>query len=158
MAKRKTREVDPQSQEIAEELEVPHLKKELKRLKSLPKDFRDIEVMSDSWQAFGRIMGPKKKAEMLKWSKGGVLCLAPLNGLERKVLSVFGEVVGWNLSPCDLSDVLAEAVECNISFIYASEWPKHVIVGMNWLASHYGWNFRFKGQLMGGTGLPLGIG
>ena len=145
-------------QAIVEELEVARIKKQIKRLKQLPKDFRDMEVMSKDWTDFAEIMGPEKKNEMLLWAKGGVLCLAPTNELERKVLTVYGELHEFHVGhPDDLEDALAEALELNASFIYASEWPKHVVTGMNWLASHYSWNYRFKGQLMGGKGHPLGI-
>lgn len=154
MAKTKTKQ--QQTEEIAEELQIEHLRKQLRRLKKLPTDFRDMEVMGNDWQSFAEIMGREKKAEMLEWSKGGVLCLAPLNDMERKVLSVFGEL--HELPSALFFDAnLRLAQEYGVSFIYASEWPKHVISGMNWLASHFGWNFRFKGQLMSGRGMPLGI-
>lgn len=145
-----------QSQEIVEELQVAHLRKQLARLKKLPRDFRDMEVMSNDWRAFVEIMGPEKKAEMLKWAKGGVLCLAPPNELERKVLNVFGELHEVD-GVCSLEVALSITRRGDISFIYASEWPKQVITATNWLATHYEWNFRFKGQLLGGDGLPLGI-
>ncbi len=145
-------------QAIVEELEVARIKKQIKRLKQLPKDFRDMEVMGKDWRDFAEIMGPEKKNEMLLWAKGGVLCLAPTNELERKVLTVYGELQKFQrVGVFAFEDVLAEALELNVSFIYASEWPKQVITGLNWLASHYSWNYRFKGQLLGGKGYPLGI-
>ncbi len=145
-------------QAIVEELEVARIKKQIKRLKQLPKDFRDMEVMGKDWRDFAEIMGPEKKNEMLLWAKGGVLCLAPTNELERKVLRVFGELHEFDcLPPHPLETVLMEMKEHNLSFVYASEWPKQVITGLNWLASHYSWNYRFKGQLLGGKGYPLGI-
>lgn len=157
MAKSKVQQ--EQAEELVEELQVELLRKQLKTIKKLPSDFRDMEVMSDDWQSFAEIMGPEKKAEMLKWAKGGVLCLAPLNDLERRVLSGFGTLalIDEMNTPFSFEAVLLVVQKYNVSFIYASEWPKHVIAGMNWLASHYGWNFRFKGQLMSGRGMPLGI-
>ncbi len=154
MAKSKAQQ--EQTEVLAEELQVAHLRKQLAILKRLPKNFRDIEIGSSGWQSFAEIMGPEKKAEMLEWAKGGVLCLAPLNELERKVLTVFGEISRLPL-PTTLEFILSMARGRDVSFIYASEWPKHVIVAMNWLASQYEWNFRFKGQLMSGRGMPLGI-
>ncbi len=151
----KSKTPTPAEAQIIEELEVARLRKQIARLKKLPKNFRDMEVMSNNWQDFAEIMGPKKKNEMLHWAKGGVLCLAPLNNLERKVLTVYGELHEQGV--LDLEAILAEALELNVSFVYVSEWPKPVIVSMNWLANHYSWNFRFKGQLMGGSGNPLGI-
>lgn len=152
----KTKKQKKDTEEISEELQAAHLREQIKTLKKLPKNFRDLEVMSSGWQSFAEIMGPEKKAEMLQWAKGGVLCLVPPNELERKVLSVFGTVSFFALEPL-LEDMLQRTVECNVSFIYASEWKKVAIAGLNWLASHYEWNFRFKGQLMNGRGMPLGI-
>lgn len=156
----KSRGPTPAEQGLIEELEVAKLKKQLARLKKLPKDFRDMEVMDKDWRDFAEIMGPKKKAEMLEWAKGGVLCVTPINELERKVLQGFGELHEYAYTypkVMQLEDLLPEALELNVSFIYVSAWPRVVISGLNWLASDYGWNFRFKGQLLGGTGNPLGI-
>lgn len=159
MVKRKkaAKELSVESQEVLEELEVAHLRKQLKQLKRLPKDFRDIEVMSDDWRSFASIMGTEKKKEMTEWSKGGVLCLIPPNALEKKVLTVYGKVEVLP-SVCSLENILYSVEQFNYSFVYASEWPKHAIAGLNWLASHYEWNFRFRGQLISGRGLPLGVG
>ncbi len=150
------RQLTPAEQEIAEELEVAQLRKDLVRLKKLPKDFRDMAVMSDDWQNFARIMGREKKAEMLEWAKGGVLCLASINELERKVLTVYGEVIRC-LEQISLEVIILRGHSKGYSFVYASEWPKNVITALNWLASHYGWNFRFLGQLKGQGGHALGI-
>lgn len=160
------RQPTPDEQDIIDELEVTRLQKQLAILKKLPKDFRDMEVMSSGWQSFAEIMGPEKKTEMLEWAKGGVLCLAPINDLERKVLAGHGKVLEYKvlysakdilLEPAFLEDILATAKSCKVSFIYALEWPKHVITSLNWLASHFGWNFRFLGQLKGEGGHALGL-
>ncbi len=154
----KKKQLTSAEQQIVDELETAQLRKQLALLKRVPKDFRDMEVQCEDWRGFAEVMGPEKKTEMLKWAKGGVLCLAPINDLERKVLTVYGELHEFQrVGVFALEDVLAEVLELNASFIYASEWPKHVITSMNWLASHYGWGFRFKGQLLGEKGHPLGI-
>ncbi len=155
---KKKKQLSPAEQTIVEELEVKRLRKQIALLKRMPKNFRDMPVQGEDWRGFAEIMGPEKKDEMLKWAKGGVLCLIPLNDLERKVLSVYGELHEFQrVGAFAFEDVLAEALELNASFIYASEWPKHVVAGMDWLASYYEWNFRFKGQLLGEKGHPLGI-
>lgn len=151
------RELTPQEQQIQEELEIIELKQQIKRLKKLPKDFRDIEVMSKDWQDLEEIMGPKKKAEMRAWAKGGVLCVVPINNIERRVLQGFGELYQIDPPIPPLVNILLQVSNQNLSFVYASSWPRVAISGLNWLASDYGWNFRFKGQLLGGGGHPLGI-
>lgn len=145
------------TQELIEELEVAELKKQIARLKKLPKNFRDMEVMSKDWRDFAGIMGPEKKAEMLEWAKGGVLCVAPINEMERKVLQGFGELTILCAPIPPLANILLQMKSQGLSFVYASSWPRVAISGLNWLASDYGWNFRFKGQLLGGSGNPLGI-
>lgn len=152
----KQREPTPAEQEMIEELEVARLRKQLATLKKLPDDFRDMAVMSSGWQSFAEIMGPEKKTEMLKWAKGGVLCLAPINDLERRVLAGHGELHEYN-DLLRLEYIIRDAYGYEASFIYASDWPKHVIVSLNWLASHFGWNFRFLGQLRGEGGHALGL-
>jgi len=146
----------PSEQELVEELEVARLRKQIKRLKTLPKNFRDMQVMGKDWRDFAEIMGPEKKAEMLVWAKGGVLCVSLINELERKVLQGFGKLYEHN-DEVTFESILRIAETRCVSFVYASSWPRAVITGLNWLASDYGWNFRFKGQLLGGTGKPLGI-
>lgn len=144
-------------QELIEEMEVAKLKQQIKRLKKLPKDFRDMQVMGKDWRDFAEIMGPVKKAEMLEWAKGGVLCVVSINSMERKVLQGFGEVHVIEQSAPPLVNILLEMTTRDLSFVYASSWPRVAISGLNWLASDYGWNFRFMGQLLGGNGNPLGI-
>ncbi len=157
----KKRQLSPAEQDLVDELEVGRLWKQIALLKRIPKDFRDMEVQGEDWRGFAEVMGSEKKVEMLKWAKGGVLCLEPINDLERKVLTVYGEIHELrelrNRPDFVLEDVLQAMRINNYSFVYASDWPKHVIVGMNWLAQHQGWKFRFKGQLLGDRGYPLGI-
>ncbi len=153
----KPRELPPAEQELVEELEVAKLRKQIKRLKKLPKDFRDMQVMSKDWRDFAEIMGPAKKAEMLEWAKGGVLCMVTINSMERKVLQGFGEIRTIEQTAPSLVNILLEMTARELSFVYASSWPRVAISGLNWLASDYGWNFRFMGQLLGGNGNPLGI-
>ncbi len=142
--------------QVIGELQVEHLQKQLRRLKRLPKDFRDMEYLGRDWRDFAEIMGKKKEAEMLKWAKGGVLCLVPPNELEKGILDIYGEVKELE-EELVFECLLVAAHTSEVSFVYASEWSRQAIAGMNWLASHYGWNFRFKGQLLSERGVPLGV-
>ncbi|KKN38489.1 hypothetical protein LCGC14_0752930 [marine sediment metagenome] len=153
----KPRKATSAEQELIEELEVAKLRKQIGRLKKLPKDFRDMEVMNKDWRDFAEIMGSEKKAEMLEWAKGGVLCVVSINSMERRVLQGFGEVHVIDPPTPPLANILLQMTTQDLSFVYASSWPRVAISGLNWLASDYGWNFRFMGQLLGGNGNPLGI-
>lgn len=131
------------------------LRKKIALLKRAPKDFRDMTPFSPDWRKLTKEMGSEVEAEMTTWARGGVLTLAPINGIEQEVLN---NVVGEH-EVHDMATLcyLIRSVPSDVSFIYAPQFEDVTIKGLNQLCSRFKMHFRFKGQLLDGKGYPLGV-
>lgn len=160
--KKKTKGSTPGApeQEAFDALAVRELRAKISLLKRVPKDFRDIVPYSPDWRALAKVMGPEAEAEMTTWARGGVLTLAPINAMEKEVLNnvVDGCVEIETMEDLSgLLDDLGSVLLAHISFIYAPQFSSQAIKGLNWLCSHFGETYRFRGQLLGSDGKALGV-
>jgi len=141
------------------ENDVDELRKKIKLLRRLPKDFRDITVGSQDWLDFAKAMGPEKENEMHKWANGGVLSLAPLSHMEEVFFKDYEwvKVVEWDDDWDSFFKTVSDAEADGASFVYAPQLPRGAVNGLNALASHCGLNLRFRAVLVDERGRRLGI-
>lgn len=184
MAKRKKKPSKKAQTEIAEAVSEQQqrlkLQRQIKTLKRLPEDFRDITLGTD-WEAFAKITGRRK--EMDDWDHGPIMYLAPLNDHERmimgspnKLMAIKTEVSTWSdgcsskvmfATPTTASatfnsktwhNILSWAEKNLVSWIYLPDEETKVIEALNVLFSRLGLNVRAKGRLMSEfSGQPVGV-
>ena len=145
--------------EAVEQQTVRSLKRQIKLLKRLPNDFRDISPGSSDWEAFAEATGRRK--EMEKWAAGPVLCLKEPNAAEKMVL-VNVNVIGDRFTNTSLafSDwcVINIAVDNGYSWIYLPDEEPQVIAALNVILSRFEYNCRVRGQILSErTGKPIGL-
>lgn len=147
------------AEEAMEQQERQALLRQIRLLKRLPKDFRDLDPGSPDWEAFANVTGRRK--EMEAWSGGPILCLAPLNKAEALVFrgekvidgTTYGEV--WEKN---FFRFLGYTEALEVSWLYLPDEETPVITALNLLLSRFGAGFRVKGQLLSErTGHPIGV-
>ena len=142
--------------EVIEAEQLRRLRSDIKFLRRMPKDFRDITTGLVDWERFAAVTN--RQEEMTKWSRGLVLCLEEPNDLEKRVLGkirIFSQKI---VLPRDwlLLFRIAEA-DC-VSYIYLPNEEGEFIQALNIVLSRMGANFRIKGQLLSAhSGKPLGV-
>jgi len=148
------------------------LQRQIRTLKRLPKDFRDITLGTD-WEAFATITGRRK--EMDDWDHGPILIVGILNQSEESILGSPNRLVGlkeltklnqteletesvFKLTSENWFNVIQLAVEAGCSWIYIPDESSVVVDAFNVLFSRFGFNIRAKGQLISEhTGKPVGV-
>lgn len=136
------------------------LQRQIRTMKRLPKDFRDITLGTD-WEAFASITGRRK--EMDAWYHGPVLFLAPLNESEKMILGSPNELrraegYGTELAPWNWLELVKHAERTKCSWIYLPDEESVVIDALNVLFSRFSFNIRAKGQLISEhSGKPVGV-
>ena len=151
--------------DIAADIYEQKLRREIQRIKALNrkyKSFHDMEIGGKDWEDYAKIMGAEKQSEMLKWAKGGVLCLAPLSRMEKVFWHTYAQIevrekCEWDWSWESFSAMVTTMDTRHFSFIYAPNIPRSVIIALNWLLSESGLHIRFRAQLLNENGKPLGM-
>lgn len=145
------------AEEVAEQQEVRKLRRQIKLLKRLPEDFRDIDPGSPDWEAFAEATGRRK--EMEAWSNGPIYCFAEPNKLEQLV---FGQQEIRQLAisqwPWNGLAVLTHIEHNKGSWFYLPDEEPKVVSALNILLSRLEYKFRARGRLLSErTGHPLGV-
>lgn len=159
--KARTKVQREEEKSIAEVASKQQLKRDILLLKRLPRDFRDIDPGSKSWEAFGRITG--RCEEMDAWERGTVLCLVQPSEAETRVLgpALYVYPVPTKLDQGNWLPIIEAGNNkhmLNCSWIYLPEEEHKVIVALNILLSRFEYNIRAKGQILSErTGHPIGI-
>lgn len=148
------------------------LEKQIKQLKMLPDDFRDIEIGSRMWQLY-RTEFPKQRAIMETWQTGGILCYESLEPKEFEILN-FGREANDRVVRIDplkmlneidhtvwlpkdiarpswtfLTCLLYQAASANCSWIYFKSFTAGEVDALNMLLSRTHAPVRAKMRLEG---------
>ena len=140
---------EQQQEEIGDAVVIGQLQRDIKILRKLPDDFRNLSPGSREWQEYERITGHTES--MQNWLRGPVLILQPISKMEAKI---------WATSPprkyflheqkianvIDLFCVITEAEESECSFVFLPEVTRKVIDAVNALCREYGCNVRAEGK------------
>lgn len=145
--------------QVADGESVRALKRKIKLLKRLPKDFRDLDPGSRDWEAFADITDRRK--EMEDWANGPTLCLKEPNTAEKMIL----ENIVWHINLDDILDmntnwytVIEHACILKCSWIYLPDETFDVVAALNVILSRFGYNCRVRGQIKSErSGKPIGV-
>lgn len=163
--------------------EIANLKRQIAVLRSMPKNFRDLDVASRQMQDWlATVTDPESKQMMLDWIHGPILYLHPLTKIERTVLGPDRLVRSYccpldfddfdvsthfdaRLHKCSFNEIVDLIDEARlsqfegrpISFIYIKNLTDVVFRGLNALASYSGMSFRFKLELVDKNGFTPGL-
>lgn len=170
-------------QKLKRAKQIAALNRQIAVLKSMPKDYRDLDVNSRKMQDWlNTVTNPKSKQLMLDWIHGPILYLHPLTKIERQVLGA-GRLVRSHfvcldfddfdvsthfdarLHKCSFEEIVCLINEArlsqyegqSISFVYIKNLTDVVFRGLNALASYSGMPFRFKLELVDKNGVTPGL-
>lgn len=147
-----------------EQQERRKLLRQIRTLKRLPDDFRDIDPGSNDWEAFADITGRRK--EMTDWSNGPVIYFGALNKFEKMILgrpNRLIKVIGClgrdnGLTTMNHFEIIQLAERQRASWLYLPDEVGTVIDALNVLFSRFGYNVRARGQVKSErTGKPIGV-
>jgi len=147
MSKKKQEKI---AEEVTEQQQKQDLLRQIRLLKRLPNDFRDIDPGSPDWEAFADITG--KREEMTKWYRGPVLYFGKLNKEERMILEHPNILIciarHKKFTVESWKDVIPVAVRIEASWIYLPDEETQVIEALNIIFSRFGFNIRARGPVM----------
>jgi len=164
---RRKRELSPTAQ-TAYAL-VQELKEKVIALKQLPNDFRDIEVGSPKWRLYYDLM-PGSREIMTEWSRGPILHIGSINGMERYLLGQsreFLEVIPYCRTKEDqvegassyeiewLVKTARGADNQGYCLMYMPTYIVTVVDGLNKLFAFGGWNLRARSCIRDERGLRV---
>lgn len=170
-------------QKMQDAKKLASLKRQLRVLKSMPKNFRDMDPSLQPFQDLLRaITNAEQKQKMIDWMKGPILYMHPLTLVEKRILGPEQVVRSYCvLMPFDDADesthfdsrlhvptfteivcLMAEATvsyfeDKQISFIYLKNIPDKVFKSLNIMASFDNALFRFKTELTSNKGITPGL-
>ena len=128
-------------------------KQQLKWLKLLPRDFRDLVPGSLPWRMYAQVMGPEVTKAMKVWRMGPILCNEKPDETElrfrqgRKLVSFFTASLPQVESIDTLAEVWKYAEKEGFSYVYLRNWAHVEIEGLNVTASRFKSTVRFKRRL-----------
>lgn len=147
------------AEEVTDQEIIRKLRRQIKLMHQMPKDFRDLSPGSPKWEAFAETTG--RRHEMELWSNGPVLCIEEPNELERRILGEIyqANTISWSAyGPITWLKLFTLAQEQFVSWIYLPNEEGGFIQALNQVCSRMGTCFRIKGQLLSErTGKPLGV-
>lgn len=130
------------------------LQEQLRILKLLPGDFRDIEPSSPEWEQYATYM-PETAEAMDKWIHGPVLCIGkPITPWEKThLLKTHTNILVCSLDPNAsnldaLHSALQNAEAEGVSLVYMKGFPLSITRAINWLASFFKMRIRAKHEYM----------